>query len=65
MRVELTFMFSESTPFRLVRVDEVKDIGVQDYVFNGQLRPEKALVVNGTAWELRHISDIRLTVHTT
>jgi len=40
----------------------VRSITTQDYIFNGELRPREAIVVDGTAFPLAEISDIRLTV---
>jgi hypothetical protein len=60
MRVEIRFNFGDD---RLVEINDVRTLAVQDYVFNGQLRPESAMVINNTAYELRLIADIRMTVH--
>lgn len=40
-----------------------KSITFQDYVFNGAMRPEKAIVVDGTAYELSLVAAITITVH--
>jgi hypothetical protein len=61
MRLSLSFAFDDG---RIVEVDTVRALVVQDYVFNGAMRPTKALVVNDTAYELRLVSDLRLSVHT-
>lgn len=60
MRLSLSFRFDGG---RIAEFDNVTRLEVQDYVFNGQLGPEKALVVWDTAYELRLVSDIQMTVH--
>lgn len=60
MTVSISFQFDDG---RIVERDRISSVTVQDYVFNGRLHPESALVVDGTAYELRLVSDIRMAVH--
>lgn len=65
MRLAFSFAFDDG---RIVEIDNVTEISVQDYVFNGKLHAEKALVIGpargkSMAYELALISDIRASVH--
>jgi hypothetical protein len=66
MRLSLSFAFDDG---RIVEIDDLRDLSVQDYVFMGKLHAEKALVIGkhtgkSTAYELALISDVRIAVHT-
>ncbi len=66
MRLAFSFQFDDG---RIVEIDDLRDLSVQDYVFNGKMHAEKALIIGkhtgkSTAFELALVSDIRATVHT-
>lgn len=66
MRLHLVFTFGEDPLHtRSCEFESIESISVQDYVFNGALAAQSALVVKSgtkTAYELALVSDIELTV---
>lgn len=62
MRLAFSFLLTDGAHTRTFTYDRVETLTIQDYVFNGCMNAEKALVINGTAYELRLVSDIDATV---
>lgn len=68
MRLHLVFTFVGDDPLhtRTFEYERIDSIGVQDYVFNGKMAAESALVVKdwfgSTAYELAKVCDIVITV---